>query len=79
MSKFSFTAPGGRAYMTIQSANVDPNRRFSVTVSDGFGIGADGLRELAKKIAAYANEVDPKAKPKAKKAAPKNADEGGAE
>lgn len=62
---FNFTAPGGRAYLTIRSSNPDPSRRFNLTVSDGFGIGADGLRELAKQITAFANEVDPK--PKAKK------------
>lgn len=75
MTAFSFTAPGGRAYMTIRSANIDPNRRFAITVSDGFGVGADGLRDLAKQIKAYADKMEPKAKAKASsKTAPKSTD-----
>lgn len=57
---FTFSAPGGRASLSIRSAYPDPNRRFSITVSDGFGISADGLRDLAKQINAFAKEVSPK-------------------
>jgi hypothetical protein len=78
---FNFTAPGGRAYLTIRSSNPDPSRRFNLTVSDGFGIGAEGLRELASKIAAFADEVDPPAKPQptssSKKSSKKATPEGG--
>lgn len=80
MTAFSFTAPGGRAYMTIRSSNIDPNRRYAITVSDGFGIGADGLRDLAKQIKSYADKMDPPAKAKASsKSKPKSTDTGGAE
>lgn len=77
---FNFTAPGGRAYLSIRSSNPDPKRRFVVTVSEGFGIGADGLRDLAKQINNFADEVDPKAKKApATKTATKKAADGDAE
>lgn len=66
---FNFTAPGGRAYLTIRSTNPDPVRRFNVTVSDGFGIGSAGLRELAKGIDAFAKKMQAQEKAAAKAAA----------
>jgi hypothetical protein len=66
---FNFTAPGGRAYLTIRSTNPDPARRFNVTVSDGFGIGSAGLRELAKGIDAFAKKLQAQEKAAAKAAA----------
>jgi hypothetical protein len=66
---FNFTAPGGRAYLTIRSTNPDPVRRFNVTVSDGFGISASGLRDLSKQIDTFAKKVEAEEKAAAKAAA----------
>lgn len=68
---FSFSAPGGRASVSIISSNPDPDRRFNLKVSDGFLFGVQGIRELAVALNAFADEVDPpkvvtKAKPKGK-------------
>jgi len=72
---FTFDAPGGRSSLSIRPSNPDPNRRYSVTISDGFCIGADGLRDLAKKLKSFADQVDPKSSPK-KAPAPKAAEGG---
>lgn len=55
----SFAAPGGRDYLQIRSAHPDPSRRFHVSMSDTFLIGADGLREMAEWLVKFANEADP--------------------
>lgn len=67
---FTHSAPGGRAHLQLRSSNPDPARRFVLTVSDGFAVGADGVRELANAMLKFADEVDPapkKAKASAKK------------
>lgn len=54
-----FTAPGGIAYFSIAPSNPDLERYFNVRVSGSFQIGAQGLRELAAWLIAYADENDP--------------------
>lgn len=76
---FNFTAPGGRAYLTIRSTNPDPARRFNVTVSDGFGISTSGLRDLSKQIDAFAKKVEAEERAAAKAAAAKAAEAEAAE
>jgi hypothetical protein len=56
---FHFTAPGGKASLSIRSSNPDPTRRFSVSLSDGFAIGASGLLEMADQLAEFAMAADP--------------------
>lgn len=66
----TFTHLPGRAYLSVAERHPDPERRYLVTVSDNFQIGADGLRELAAWLNAFADDVAPKAKPKGKQKAP---------
>jgi hypothetical protein len=60
---FQYSAPGGRSYITIRDSNPDTDRRFHVAVSEGFCIGADGLRELASELNAFAADVSPLPEP----------------
>lgn len=65
---YTLSAPGGRASISVRSSNPDPKRRFVVTISDGFCVGTDGLREVAKFLKSTADSVD-KGERAAKKAA----------
>lgn len=65
---YTLSAPGGRASISVRSSNPDPKRRFVVTISDGFCVGTDGLRMVAKFLKSTADGVD-KAEREAKKAA----------
>lgn len=54
----NFSTPGGRDYLSIRSANPNPARRFVVTVSNGFALGTEGLRDLATWLKAQADAYD---------------------
>lgn len=61
-----FTAPGGRSSILIKDSNPDPDRRFHISISDNFMIGADGLRDLALFLTDFASAHTPPATSKKK-------------
>jgi hypothetical protein len=57
--EFTAIPHGGSGYMQIRSSNPDPNRRYHFAISDDLCLGPDGMRELAKFVADFADECDP--------------------
>ena len=63
----TFSSPGGRGYVTVRSAYIPTDQRFSVTASEGFGVGFDGLRALGQFLIDTANEIEQAEAPEAPK------------
>lgn len=57
--QFTAVPFGGSGYLQIRSSNPDPNRRYHFAISDDLCLGPDGMRELAKFVADFADECDP--------------------
>ena len=57
--QFSAVPHGGTGYLQIRAYHPDINRRYHFVSSDDLCLGPDGMRELAKLIADFADECDP--------------------
>ena len=81
----NFSAPGGRSFLSFRSQNPNPSQRFVFTLSNGFALGFEGIRELGQWLIAQADEIEASekepveeapapAKKTTRKRTPKNAD-----
>ena len=72
---YHFKSEGGRDYLSFRSSNPNPARRFAFTVSNGFALGVDGIRDLSKWLAEQADLIEgiETPAPAPKKAAPRKA------
>lgn len=55
---YNFSSPGGRTYLSFRSSNPNPSQRFVFTISNGFALGLEGIRELGAWLIEQADAIE---------------------
>lgn len=63
MATFTFSAPGGKAYLTVAATRPDAESRYNIRCSSDFQTSVDGIRTLARALLSYAETESPEKQP----------------